>query len=427
MENIVLETNANPIVEIATVGGDLRVIGWDQPQLVVEADDADSLHLDQDGERFTLRANDDCTVRLPHGAQVSVRTVGGDANLKLLEQKLAIGNVGGDLTLRQIAGANIGVVGGDVKVKHVTGDVQAGHVGGDLEARAVDGAFKSGNVGGDLFLQQVGGAVQASAGGDVTLSVKFAPEQEYSVQAGSDLTCRVGPDASARLSLVAGGDISLDVPGAQVAGNSNRKTVTLGAGAAAVSLRAGGDLHLTGVSFEADVMGDFDEKFGEDFASMAEEFEAQIGSQIEAQMADFEKQMNERMAGLNFAASPVDAAKIAASARRAAERMQRASRQQTESARRQAEKQAERAQRIAEAAQRRAEAINRKVHEEHGRRGWPFRGEPPRQPPSPPRPSPAPQTDAVSDEERMTILRMVEQKKISVAEAEKLLAALENK
>jgi hypothetical protein len=33
----------------------------------------------------------------------------------------------------------------------------------------------------------------------------------------------------------------------------------------------------------------------------------------------------------------------------------------------------------------------------------------------------------VSDEERMAILRMVEQKKISVAEAEKLLAALENK
>jgi SHOCT-like domain len=428
MENIVLETSANPIIEINNVGGDLRITGWDQSQLVAESGDEDGVHFDRDGDRLRLQSDSDCSLRLPHGAQVSVRTVGGDATVKFLEQQLAIGNVGGDLTLRQVAGANIGVVGGDMKVKRVMGDVQVGHVGGDLEAREVDGAFKSGNVGGDLYLQAVRGSVQAIAGGDVTLSLNFAPEQEYSVQAGSDLSCRVGPGASARLELIAGGDISLGVPAAQVVGNSNHKTVTLGAGAAAVNLRAGGDLRLTGASLEADFMGDFDEKFGEDFASMADEFQAQIGSHIEAQMADFEKQMNERMAGLNFTASPVDAAKIAASARRAAERMQRAGRQQAESARRQAEKEAERARRIAEAAQRRAEAINRKVHEEHGRRGWPFRGEPPRQP-SPPRqpPPPAPQTDAISDEERMTILRMVEQKKISVAEAEKLLAALENK
>jgi len=160
---------------------------------------------------------------------------------------------------------------------------------------------------------------------------------------------------------------------------------------------------------------------------MAQEFGARIGATIEAQMADFDKQMADGLAGLeNLGTSRVDADKIAATARRAAERVQRVSQQQAEAARRRAEKEAERAQRIAEAAQRRAEAINR--------RGWPFRGDP-RQPPQPPRPpvpprpfTPAPPpADPVSDEERMMILRMVEQGKISVADAEKLLAALENK
>jgi|SRR5579859_1796787 len=424
MENIVQETNSAPVVEITNVGGDLRITGWDQNQLVAETGNEEGVHFEQDGDRLRLQSDDDLTIRLPHGAQVSVRTVGGDANLKFLQQKLAIGNVGGELTLRQIAGANIGVVGGDVKVKRVNGDVQVGHVGGDMEAREVDGAFKSGNVGGDLFLDEVGGAIQAIAGGDVKLSVNFKPDQEYSVQAGSDLTCRVGPGASARLSLIAGGDISLDVPGAQVVGNSNHKTVTLGAGAAAVNLRAGGDLHLTGLAFNAEAMADFGEKFGEDF--MAD---------FDKHMADFSEKFGEDfMAGLNFSAGPVDAANIATSARRAAERLQRAGRRQAESARRQAEKEAARAQRIAEAAHRRAEAINRKLHEEQGWRGWPFRGDP-RQPPQPPRPPapqrpftpPTPPADPVSDEERMMILHMVEQGKISVADAEKLLAALENK
>jgi hypothetical protein len=127
-----MEVASNPIVEIVNVGGDLRLTGWDQPQFVAETDDEDSLHLDQDGDRLILRAGADCTVRLPRGAQVSVRTVGGDVQAKFLEQKLALGNVGGDLRLRQIASADVGVVGGDLFAKQVAGDLQVGHVGGDL-------------------------------------------------------------------------------------------------------------------------------------------------------------------------------------------------------------------------------------------------------------------------------------------------------
>jgi hypothetical protein len=418
MENIVLETGLNPIVEISQVGGDLRLTGWDQPQFVAEADDDHSLHLDRDGDRLVLRAADDCTVRLPRGAQVSVRSVGGDAHAKSLEQKLALGNVGGDLRLRQIGSADVGTVGGDLIVKHVAGDLQVGHLGGDLEARGVAGAFKCGNAGGDLYLLEIGGDIQATAGGDVTLSINFAPGHEYSVSAGGDLICRLGPDASARLALVAGGDIDIEVSGAQVEGGSNRKTVSVGGGAAAASLRAGGDLNLTGLSFDPDAMGDF--------GVMAEEFTAHI----ESQMADFERQMADLRAGLNYAPSPADAEKIAASARRTAERVERTLRQKTEAAQRRAEKEAERAQRMAEAVQRRVE---HKVHEAHGRRGWAFNFDAAR-PPMPGRPlgptrpaSPTPPADPVTDEERMVILRMVEQGKITVADAEKLLAALENK
>jgi hypothetical protein len=434
MENYVQETSAEPVIEITQVGGDLRVTGWEQNQVVAESDDAQGVSFEQDGDQLRVAAQEDLTIRVPQAAQLSVRTVGGDARvIRMTSQKLAIGNVGGDLSLRQIGSANVGVVGGDVKAKHVLGDLQVGHAGGDLEAREVAGAFKSGNIGGDLYLVGVEGPIQAISGGDTTLSVTFKPEQEYSVQAGSDLSCRVGPEASARLTLMAGGEIELEVPAAQVSGNGNRKTVTLGSGAAVVSLRAGGDLQLTSQGYEAERLGDFGERFGKDFAAMAEEFGARIESTIEAQMADFDRQMSEGLAGINFGPNPADAAKIAANARRAAERVQRATQQEAEAARRRAEKEAERAGRIAEAAQRRAEAINRRVQQEHGRRGWPFGGDAPRpaqppRPPAPPRPfASAPATEPVSDEERMMILHMVEQGKISVADAEKLLAALENK
>ncbi len=419
MATIDFDSNAHPIVELVNIGGDLRLSGWDQPQFVAEADDEKGLRLDRDGDQLILHAAADCTIRLPRSAQVSVKNVGGDARVKSLEQKLSIGNIGGDLTLSKVAGAAVGVVGGDLSARRVAGDLQVGRVSGDLEAEDVGGAFQAGNAGGDIKLVDVRGAIQATAGGDVKLSVNFTPEHEYSISAGGDLECRLGPSTSARLALSAGGDLNINLKAAQVEGGGNRKTVTVGGGAAAASLQAGGDLNLTGLSFDPDSAGDF----GENFGPAADEWTARF----ETQMADFERQMAELRAGLNFGPSREDAEKIAAKMRRAAEKVQRAAQQKAETARRQAEREAEHARRMAELAQQRAEAISRKTHDAHGRRAWTFKFETPR-PSTPPRPSaPGPQTDPVSDEERLVILRMVEQGKISVADAEKLLAALENK
>nr|MBI2904428.1 hypothetical protein [Chloroflexota bacterium] len=97
-----------------------------------------------------------------------------------------------------------------------------------------------------------------------------------------------------------------------------------------------------------------------------------------------------------------------------------------------AEEAQRRIERHAEAAQRRAEAAQHRA--ERGKRpptsGWMFEGPRPPTPPRAPKPPwgpKAPATDPVSDEERMSILRMLEQGKINVAQAEKLLAALEGR
>ena len=208
--------------------------------------------------------------------------------------------------------------------------------------------------------------------------------------------------------------------------------MTLGSGGAAVALRAGGDVTLAGLAVDPEAMGEFGEHFGDDFGVMAEEFATQIESQIETQMADFEKQMAERLSGIDFGAGRINTEQIASKARQAAERVERATRQKAEAAKRRVEAAQRKAEQHAEHAQRLAEA----AHQRSQRRGpgafgfgfGPTPPTPPR-PPSPSRPfSPAaPASEAVSEEERMVILRMLEQGKISVGQAETLLAALENK
>jgi hypothetical protein len=443
MDQLVLEID--PETEIyVTAAGDLRLSGWDHNQFFAETDDEHTLRLDKSQTPLTLKADSDVTVRVPRGARVFVTSTGGDAQVKGIEGPLQVHNVGGDLRLRQTGDTEIKNVGGDVSAKKINGFLRIGNVGGDLLAHRVQGDLAARSVGGDLFLREVDGSVEAQAGGDVSLNVDFRPGQVYQVQTDSDLTCRANPDADALFDVTAGGDLTVALPGAQVDGDSRHKLVRLGAGDPAVMLKAGGDLSLSSAASGGESFDDFGERFGEDFGVMADEFAAQIEttieSQIESQLADFERQLNEKLAGLDTGTVHLKAEELAAKARRVAERQaeqakrrlerqSESARRQAETAQRRAEQQAERARRQAEAAQRRAEAFARR-----SRSGstWTLgfttgaapRPPVPPTPPTPPAP-PMPPAAPVSDEERMTILRMVEQGKISVEDAEKLLAALE--
>jgi hypothetical protein len=417
MDKITLNLNGSPSITITSVGGDLRLSGWDQNQFFAEGED-NTLHLDQHNGGLSLSSSGDCSVRTPRSATLAVNKVGGDARVKSLEGGLNIGAVGGSLTIRQTGPADVQTVGNDLSAKNVAGQLAIGKVGGDLWARGVAGHLSAENVGGDLYLRDVEDGVSASAGGDVTLNLSFRPGLTYQVQAGGDLVCRLLPGTSARFEIEAPGDISVGVPGATVEGEPGHRLVVLGDGEAQVRLSAGGDVALTGAAADPDAMGDFGERFGEGVGVMAEELAAQIESQIEAQMADMERTLGERLAGLDVAFGSSKAEQIAARAHRVAQRMEEKAQRKADQARRKAARHAEAAQRKAEHARRIAERASRRGE------AWAFRFEGGPRPPRPPTP-PAPPPEPVSDEERMLILRMVEQGKISVAEAEKLLAALE--
>jgi hypothetical protein len=429
MENIILDTTEAPEIIVTTIGGDLRMQGWDQSQFQAEASETHSLNAEQKNGSITFTCHTDCNLRVPRRAHVQVQQVGGDAKVKSLEGLLDVRSVGGDLALRQTGAVNLGQVGGSVGAKKIGGSLQAAAVGGDVSARGVAGDFKVGSVKGDLYLRDVSGGASAHVQGDVVLNITFAAGREYDLEAQGDILCRVPPGTSAKILARGGGDISVDALGAQIEGNGHQKTITIGSGEVSVRLQAKGDIRLTDLSADPEAMGEFGEHFGEEFGVMAEEFaaqiESQIESQLESQMADFERQLSEKMATLNMNLGSlhghVNAEEIAARARRAAERA-------SENARRKAAAAQERAQRRAEAAQRRAESVQHRAerHAEaraHGAkfgRAFAINLEGLRAA----KPS-APASDPVTDEERMAILRMVEQGKISVEDAEKLLSALE--
>ncbi|MBI3241281.1 MAG: hypothetical protein HYZ49_03200 [Chloroflexi bacterium] len=443
-EQITLTTGEAPEIVIDSIAGDLRLSGWEQNEFYAETDDRKMLTAEQKNGEIRVTCLSDCAIRVPRRAVIKVAHVAGDARIKAIEGNLRFDHVSGDLVLRQVASVEAGQVDGDVSAKKIRGSLVLKIVGGDVSARGVAGAFAADQVGGDLYLRDAHAAARAVVGSDIILSLNFAPGQEYHFQSGSDIICRAPSNTSASFNILSGGDIAVDVFGATVEGNSRNKMVTAGNGAAKVNLRAGGDVSLSDIASGSDVMGEVGDRFGEEFGMMAdvmaEELSAQIEAQIESQMADFEKQLTDRLAGLDITmgASRVNADEIAARARRAAERVSDSARRRAEAAERRAKSLAEAAERRAEAARERAErkAERHAAHATHAadrsKRSssstWRFDFTRPLapKPPVPPRP-PVPPVEPVSDEERMSILKMVEQGKITVAEAEKLLAAIEGR
>ncbi|MBI5293448.1 MAG: hypothetical protein HY872_16350 [Chloroflexi bacterium] len=411
MEQLTFDVGETPEIAVTIIGGDLRLAGWEQSQVMVEADDSGSLHVEPTATGMTMRAAANCAVRVPRRASLTIERVSGDARIKSVEGVVALGSLGGDLILRQVGAATAGQVGGDVSAKKVSGALRIDEAGGDVSARAVAGDVTVGEARGDLYLRDVGGGIRAQSRSDVILHVAFAPGREYVVEAAGDMACRVPVDSSVQFAVEGGADLNVEAMNAQIAGSAGNKSVTLGNGEAKVRLKVGGDTSISNLAVSPDDVGDFGGRFGEEFGVMAEQLSEQIESQIEQQMSQFEQQLSERLSRLG------DVAEVA--------------RRRAEEAQRRIERHAEAAQRRAEAAQHRAERGKRPPTS-----GWMFEGPRPPTPPTPPAPPRAPKppwgpkapaTDPVSDEERMSILRMLEQGKINVAQAEKLLAALEGK
>jgi ATPase subunit of ABC transporter with duplicated ATPase domains len=155
---------------------------------------------------------------------------------------------------------------------------------------------------------------------------------------------------------------------------------------------------------------------------MADAVSQQINQQVESQVRMIEDQLNAQLSSLTMRLS---AAKLTEDqARRIEERAREASERATERAQERVRRAQERMEQKMAAAQRKME-YRTQAMERASRHG--------RHPidlgvltfPGSPRP-PTPSGEPVNEEERLMILRMLEQKQISMEEAEKLLTALED-
>ncbi len=414
-------TSASPNI-LLVVSGDLRLKGQDEFEVVAKSDNPEDLSLESRNDQVVIRSSGNCSARVPRAAVIHAEAVHGDATIKGLDGDTKIDIVNGDLDLRSVGKINIDTVNGNLTAKNVDGDIKIDQINGDVSVRGVQGDFTvTGNVSGNLNLSDVGGSATACADGNITLRLDPTPGHNFEFSCHGNLFCRLSEEASVEISVPKATQVMVDLPGIHASAPVQTPyALTLGEGDAKISLSAGGNVILDTHSPDWG-MEDLDIDVGSEVEGMADAVTQQINQQVESQMRMIEDQLNMQLSSLSMRLS---AAKLTADqARRIEERAREASQRATERAQERVHRAQERMEQKLAAAQRKIEQrsqarerASRHAHHPIGMGILTF--------PTSPK-SPAPVGDPVSEEERLMILRMLEQKKITMEQAEVLLSALE--
>lgn len=359
-----ISAGKTPVIVVDGIGGDLSVVGWDGADILVKGDD-DELRLGQQNEVVTLACTGDLSLRVPKSASFQFKKIDGDASIRGILGNIELKEISGDLSIRDSGSIAIDTIHSDFSLRNAKGNLYIKNAHSDVSIRDVEGSVTLESVADDLALRGARGNVNVNVGEDVVVYLDPKPDGAYYVNAGDDILLVLAPNANATLTI-RGDEIEMDWPGIENDEEATERIVTLGDGSAQITLEAGGDVRVsnrTDAGESADEFGNF--------------------------------------AGLNF-----DWSGFGENISRQVEQATRRAAQRVEEAARRAERHAER------------HARKWNVNAKAGRWNWDFNSQNIPTPPVPP-------SEPVAEEERMAILKMLADKKITAAQAEELLAALE--
>ena len=456
-----IETGDSPQVIVENIGSDLQVKGWDRAEVLVQSSSDNDIVLEEREEDILVSCPSDCVLYVPQKASITVKMIGSGARFRSIDGAVIVDKVGSDLSLHDIGSAQVGTVGTDLSVrrirnalsvikvgssasvqdvgnadldfvgsqliaKRVRGDLKVDRVGSNLVVRDVDGQVSFGEIGGSLHLRDISGGVTAEVGGSAT--VDFAPVswQVYDIQAGGAIRCSVPLDVNAKFDIDCAAQLIRikSVEGSETI-KERYHTCIMGDGDAPIKLSAGGNVHIISQGGGLDDAKDFEVDFGDEIGSIADEIAEQTTQQIEAQMEMLEEQLNAQMAGLSVSLGAAGMSEERM--RKVAERLERAKERAAERAEAASHRAQLKMERKIAAAQRKAERKARATAVREARRERKRTGYTDHEVVITPPPVRSKPQEPVSEEERMMILQMLQDQKISVDQAEELLSALDGR
>jgi hypothetical protein len=452
------------LVEIA---GNLALDAWDEKDILIQAKDGgeEALTIEQTGTGPTLLCDVSCRITVPGALPVTIRQAQGNlrvddvanlnieqvrGNLRMTGPNQAVvaevhgnlkadsitslrlvGTIYGGASLDSVEVIDLQNVRGNLQAK-ASGHVRASRVNGNLTAKEIGGPVSADQVGGNALLKDIqgplaldkvagnlvakqlaGGARVPRIGGNLALNGELISGCTYHFKAGGDAVVRIPEGTSVHVTAIARGRIMSSWELADQEQMDGHLSGTLAGGGAELAIEAGGNVILGGgpQSIGADVSDEISRQIEASLQAIdLEAIGRQVGQDLESAMT----RLRVKMESINWEQMGLQAQQAVERAMERIERdmervMDKAARHQ-ERLERQLEREARRMERAAERRKR-----HKTRHTQATEVEVEFEGEP----------AIEGQAEADLEEQRLSILRMVEHGQITPEEAEMLLDALE--
>jgi hypothetical protein len=388
-------------------------------------------------------------LRLVGVDQAEIAEVYGNLQASSTESLRVVGTVYGNATLAAIGTGDLQNIRGNLKAGR-SDRLRASRIGGNLRANEIGGALDVDRVGGNALLAGIEGLVTldqvagnlaakdlghgakvARVGGNLTLNGAVGGGSTYQFRVDGNAAVRLAEGVGAHVMLTAKGKLQSAVVLANEEREEHMLRGSLGDGGAEIAVEAGGNVLLAGSGPAAGAA------LGEEISRQVEasvnaiDFEA-VGRQVEESLRaiDLESigqqvsaEMEQALSRLRVKLESVDWDRMGHRAERAVERAMDRMQRESEWFSAQTARQQERLEQLAAREARRLERMERQLHRAPRRQRHNDRAEGARPSPRETVEAMAPEPDL--DEERLSILRMVEQGQITPEEAEMLLDALQ--
>ncbi len=369
-------------VNINLVQGDLQIIGWERPEMVAKCDE-DTLSVESHADELDVSCEDDLALYVSAGMEVHVLEVEGDCDIRAMEGSLRLRQLGGDCALRNTGPAQVDDLDGDLAARNINGGIKVLRAAGDASLKEIGGDAHV-DADGDLTVRGLEGNLWARCGGDAALYLRPLADSSIYVSAEGDILAHLPARLEATMDLKTepDGEIRVDMPGVNPSEEGAERRVVLGGGLVPITLISEGEIIVTSRDDPAGFYGP-----GANPAGLPADLEERI-----SRMTSEATQKAMEAASMAGGLSELIQARVERAMRKVEDKMK--------------------------------SAEQRARHSGQGYRP----GTKPVTPvgPVPPVP-PSPPSQPVSEEERLAILKMLSEKKISVAQAETLLKALEGK
>lgn len=221
----------------------LFIRSWDKSEIEVQF--PEELDYDQQNNSLSISSKTDLIISAPVNTKLYIERTGGNCKINGNLDTKKIIKVSGNLNIESITNSEIIKVGGNCNIGSVEESLQIEKIGGNCHLKNVSGKIVLGKIGGNLSISGTDYHLDCKAGGNIHIQIKDFLDNENQVIAGGNVNLLLTEGTNLDIQGSSNGGYQLEIGGDRLTGKIGDFHKTIGNGDKSVIVSAGGNLKLS--------------------------------------------------------------------------------------------------------------------------------------------------------------------------------------